>query len=483
MRILFAASEAYPLIKTGGLADVAGSLSRALVNAGEDLRLVLPAYGAIKSNLAKARTLLQTSVDGQPVALLQTILPGSRVTVWLVDCPPLFERPGNPYVNPEGEPWPDNDLRFALFCRVIVMLANDRWGLGWEPQVVHLNDWQTGLVPALLRTQRRRPATVFTIHNLAYRGIFDHDSFTSLGLDPALWHYQALEFYGDYAFIKGGLVYADRITTVSPSYAREIQGRDFGEGLDGLLSERANVLSGILNGIDTRDWNPGTDPHLSENFNRQHLEHRAANKSALQLEFGLEEDAGVLLLGLVGRLVTQKGIDLILDALPRIMSMPVQLVILGSGDPELEGRVTQAAADFPGRLGLSIGYNEALAHRIEAGCDAFLMPSRFEPCGLNQMYSQHYGALPIVTPVGGLRDTVVNADEAAIHNGTATGFVMPTVNGKGLLATLARALQLFETRPETWRQMQRTAMARDFSWGRSAQAYRELYEQARRGLR
>jgi len=477
MRILFAASEAYPLIKTGGLADVAGSLSRALVNAGEELRLVLPAYGDIKSSLGRSKNLLQTQVDGQPVGLLQTTLPGSRVGVWLVDCPPLFDRPGNPYVDAEGQPWPDNDRRFALFCRVIVLLARDQLGLGWQPEVVHLNDWQTGLVPVWLRQLRKRPATVFTIHNLAYQGIFDHESFTSLGLEPSLWHYRALEFYGDYAFIKGALVYADRITTVSPSYAREIQGPEFGEGLDGLLSERADVLSGILNGIDTRDWNPATDPHLSQNYTRQHLERRAANKLALQLEFGLPEDEGVLLLGLVGRLVTQKGIDLILEALPKIMAMDVQLVILGSGDPVLEKQLKRAMADYPDRLALSIGYSEPLAHRVEAGCDCFLMPSRFEPCGLNQMYSQRYGALPIVTSVGGLRDTVVDADDTTLTNRTATGFVMPTLDGAGLLSALVRVVALFG-QTDTWRQLQRNAMAQDFGWGGSAQAYRDLYAQA-----
>lgn len=477
MRILFAASEAYPLIKTGGLADVAGSLCRALVNGGEDLRLVLPAYGEIKGKLARHNTLLQTTLDGYPVSLLQTRLPGSRVTVWLIDCPPLFDRPGNPYVDAQHQAWPDNDRRFALFCRAIIMLANDQWGLGWQPEVVHLNDWQTGLVPVWLSAQRRRPATLFTIHNLAYRGIFDYRSFQALGLDPALWHYQALEFYGDYAFIKGALVYADRINTVSPSYAREIQTPEFGEGLDGVLRERAGLLSGILNGIDTRDWNPGSDPHLQQHFNRQQLERRVDNKLALQAELKLPKDPEVFMLGLVGRLVSQKGIDILLRVLPELMAMKLQLVVLGSGDAALESGLARAGKAYPKQLALHLGYHEALAHRIEAACDAFLMPSRFEPCGLNQMYSQHYGALPIVSDVGGLRDTVVDADERAIAEGRASGFVMATLDGDGLLGAVKRARVLY-SQPELWRRLQRQAMGEDFSWERSARAYRDLYAQA-----
>lgn len=477
-RILFCSSEAYPLVKTGGLGDVAGSLPRALQQDGHDVRLLLPAYQAVWEKLPhKLTRLVDFTVNGYPVTLWQTSLPGSRVIVWLVGCPPLYERPGNPYHDSQGEPWPDNAQRFELFCRVASRLASGESGLDWQPEIVHGNDWQCGLIPVYLQAMPASPATVFTIHNLAYQGIFDRPTFEQLGLDEELWHFTRLEYYGQFAFIKGGLVYADYLTTVSPTYAREIQTAQFGLGMQGVLTQRAAHLQGILNGIDTRTWNPGTDSLIVQRYNRQRLANKLPNKSALQNHFGLKKSNNHVLIGMVSRLVEQKGLDLVLDSLPELFELPVQLAILGSGDRNYELELLEVAAKWSDRVGVQIGYDEQLAHRIEAGADLFLMPSRFEPCGLNQMYSQRYGTLPVVSPVGGLADTVTDMNEQTLEQGNASGFVMHQADATGLLEALGRAVSCFR-QPEQWRTMQKFAMSRDFSWQKSARAYAALYEQA-----
>ncbi|MFO8024442.1 glycogen synthase GlgA [Thiohalophilus sp.] len=480
-RILYCSSEAYPLIKTGGLGDVAGSLPRALQQLGHDVRLLLPAYRDLLNNLPqRPRQLGQWQIDGQLVSLGQTFLPGSRVKIWLVDCPPLFDRPGNPYHDADGEPWPDNAQRFALFDKVAALIAIDQLDLEWQPDIVHGNDWQCGLLPVYINEYERRPATVFTIHNLAYQGLFDRTTFEQLGLPESLWHFTALEYYNQLSFIKGGLVYADHLTTVSPSYAREIQTAAFGQGMDGVLAHRAADLSGILNGVDIRVWNPGTDKLIIKRYNRQHLSDKQLNKQSLQAEFNLPQDNGVLLMGMVTRLAEQKGIDLILDSMAALFRLPVQLIILGSGDKRYEQRLQEAVGQYPRQLALTLSYDETLAHRIEAGADLFLMPSRFEPCGLNQMYSQRYGTLPLVSPVGGLADTVddtrFDVTGEALQESESSGFVMPEVSLAALEETVQRALELY-AHPSLWRQVQRVAMSRDFSWQRSAGRYSQLYEQ------
>ncbi len=476
LRILFAASEAHPLIKTGGLADVAGSLSRALTGLKQQVRLVLPAYGSLLARIDNPREVAAFTVGDHAVRLLATTLPGSRVTTWLVDCPELFDRPGNPYLGPDGQPWPDNALRFMRFAEAVVRIANDAAGLNWQPDLVHCHDWQTGMVPALLSRQPTRPATVFTIHNLAYQGLFPYETFQALGLPPEWWSHHALEFHGQLSFIKGGLVFADRLTTVSPTYAREIQTPTFGYGLDGLLRHRAAVLSGILNGIDTKEWNPGTDPRLVQTYNRRTLVKKAVNKTALQAQMGLPERDDVLLLGMVSRLVEQKGVDILIEALDALMTRPVQLVILGSGEARFEQALQAARLRHPERIAIKIGYDETLAHRIEAGADVFLMPSRFEPCGLNQMYSMRYGTPPLVRPVGGLADTVVDATGEHLADGTATGFHCHGEHGNDLLATIERALTLWH-QPAHWRRLQEAGMSHDFSWRHSAGEYLALYRQ------
>jgi len=341
---------------------------------------------------------------------------------------------------------------------------------------VHCNDWQTGLVPALLSLQPKRPVTVFTIHNLAYQGLFDHQTFIDLHLPAELWQMNGLEFYGQLSFIKGGLAYADKITTVSPSYAREILQPEFGYGLDGLLNSRSEHLSGILNGIDEKYWNPGTDKYLKQKYNRRTLNKKSINKTELQQTLSLPVDTSIFMIGMVSRLVEQKGLDIILQSLTTLFTLPVQLVVLGTGETHYEILLSEWAQRHPDQLKVNIGYNEPLAHMIEAASDVYLMPSTFEPCGLNQLYSLRYGTLPVVTPVGGLADTVTDASETNIKNNHANGFVVKAQSAAALLTALQRALTLYQ-KPDTWRQLQINALSGDFSWQASAERYIDLYQQ------
>jgi len=483
VKILFVASEAHPLIKTGGLGDVCGSLPAALTALGADVRLLLPGYHDALRHAGPLKPVAQIVLPllAKPATLLEGTLPGTRVQTWLIDFPPAYDRPGNPYLNAYGHPWHDNAARFGLLARVAAAIARRAAGLAWRPDVVHCHDWQTGLVPVLLAQEPERPATVFTIHNLAYQGLFPRETLTALGLSDAFWSPERLEFHGQLSFIKGGLVYADRLTTVSPSYAREILTPEFGDGLDGLLRHRAYVLSGILNGIDDRVWNPAHDSHLVAGYSADRFAAKQQNKTALQRQLGLPASA-VPLIGMVGRLVEQKGVDLVLEALPQLMELPLQLALLGSGEAGYEDALRRAAEKYPQKLAVNIGYDETLAHRIEAGSDMFLMPSRFEPCGLNQLYSLRYGTVPIVRPVGGLADTVVDATPETLEAGTATGLVFDGATPAALIGALRRAFVLYADR-RRWKRLALTGMRRDFSWGRSAGEYLELYDQFARSRR
>ncbi len=473
-RILFATSEAHPLMKTGGLADVAGSLPRALKSLREDVRLLMPAYPDAIARAQHVKTATRFDIAGYAITLLETRLPGTQVKTWLVDCPALFDRPGNPYLNADGEPWIDNAERFHVLCRVAVEVACDRAGLDWRADLVHCNDWQTGLVPAFLQGEADRPATVFTIHNLAYQGLFPYEKFVSLHLPPAMWTHHQLEFHGQLSFIKGGLVFADRLNTVSPTYAKEIQSPEFGNGLDGLLRHRSTALNGILNGINGDEWNPNRDEHTAAPFNANTLTGKTTNKLALQSAFGLVQNSKPALIGNVGRMVEQKGVDLVVQALPQLLAHPVQVVILGSGATIYEDALTELARQYPKQLAVKIGYDEKLAHLLEAGSDMFLMPSRFEPCGLNQLYSLRYGTLPIVRRVGGLADTVIDASPSNLVSGEATGFVFDKATKDALLTCTERAIKCFGDQ-KLWRRMQRTAMRQDHSWRHSAHEYVSLY--------
>ncbi|WP_321527669.1 glycogen synthase GlgA [Sedimenticola selenatireducens] len=475
--VLYLTSELFPLIKTGGLADVAGSLPPALTKLGQEMRILLPAYPEVMRWIKQPTLLASGSYYNQEVRLFETRLPESGVITWLVHCPAAFDRPGGPYIDGNGEPWHDNALRFAIFCLVAVDIALNRLSLNWQPDIVHGNDWQSGLVPALLQLHQSRPATLFTIHNLAYQGLFDYQTFLDLNLPARLWHPDGLEFYGQLSFIKGGLAFADRINTVSPTYAREILQPEFGYGLEGLLRHRRDRLSGILNGIDSKVWNPQNDKYLQAPYGIQNLQQKSINKTRLQQQLGLPVDAGVPLIGMISRLVEQKGLEIILQGMADLLAMPAQLIIVGTGDIHYELQLTEWASRHPEQLKVIIGYNEPLSHRLEAASDLFLMPSSFEPCGLNQIYSLRYGTLPVVRNVGGLADTVVDANTRTIKNGTANGFVIPTQTSADLLATLQRALELY-LQTDTWQQLQITAMGSDYSWNASAEHYRALYHQA-----
>jgi starch synthase len=473
-KVLFVTSEAHPLIKTGGLADVSGSLPKALAELSHDVRLVIPKYQAIKTS-GDVRFLCALRVDNKNVKILETRIPGSQVTVWLVDYPGYFNYPGNPYVNELGEPWANNAERFALFCRTVVEIAMDRINQDWKPDIVHCNDWQSGLVPALLSLEYDKPSTVFTIHNMAYQGLFPGNTAATLNLPGQLMHPLGLEFHNMLSFIKGGLVYADYITTVSPTYALEIQTPEYGYGLEGLLDHRKEFLGGIINGIDLDQWNPETDPNISQNFKSSSLAKKLLNKTELQKKLGLPVDQNTPVFALIGRLVEQKGIDLIIDSLPEMLAMPIQFVFLGSGDKVFEKQLQDLALAHPDKIALTIGYDEALAHLIEAGADIFLMPSRFEPCGLNQMYSQRYGTVPIVRKTGGLADTVVDTLPDTIANHTATGIIFNDASAGSLLEGVKRALILY-SHPDIWKKIQLNGMKKDFSWQGSAQQYLTLYE-------
>ncbi|QKT04536.1 glycogen synthase GlgA [Ectothiorhodospiraceae bacterium 2226] len=475
--ILFATSEAHPLIKTGGLGDVAGSLPGALQQIGLQVTLMMPAYRAAVERAGELKEVTSFTVPGsaEPVRLLEGRL--DDVRLWLVDSPYHYDRPGGPYAGPDGVDWPDNAQRFAVFGRAVTLAALGRIG-GWHPDVVHCNDWQSGLVPALLAPEPQRPATIFTVHNLAYHGLFPWETFAALQLPFELWSMHAMEFYNQFSFIKGGLVFADWITTVSPTYAQEIRTPEFGCGLDGLLNFRADRLVGILNGVDYAVWDPAHDPHIARAYDARSLRNKAANKRALQAKLGLAKESKPALLGMVSRLVEQKGVDLLLESIDWLMAREAQLAVLGTGHPPFEEALRAAAQRYPGRVGVEIGYDEQFAHLIEAGADLFLMPSRFEPCGLNQIYSLRYGTPPVVRRTGGLADTVVDATPAAVKAGEATGFVFDAASAAGFQEAIDRALRLRAEQARAWGRVRTTAMAQDYSWQNSAQHYLELYQRA-----
>lgn len=484
MKVLFVASEVFPLMKTGGLADVAYGLPQALQQQAVDVRIIMPAYHDVlrKPDSLKVIGWLETAgAEGKTYAIriLQAQHEAFNCPVWLVDCPPLFDRPGNPYLHPDGYDWPDNAERFTVFSRAVVQLAENETGLDWQPDVVHVNDWQAGLVPALLNDLPDPPRTVFTIHNLAYGGHFSADVFRKLGLPEALWSAEGVEFYGGFSMLKAGIVYADVVTTVSPTYAQEICTPAFGYGMDGLLRSRHHKLHGILNGVDYSAWNPATDPYLEHHFSVTDIQPgKSQNKRALLEKMGFTVNDEIMeqpLLGFVGRLVEQKGIDMILDSIPFLVQQSnARFVLIGSGSEHFEGVMRDLSQRFPGRVAAYVGYSEALAHLLEAGCDLFLMPSRFEPCGLNQMYSLKYGTLPVVYHTGGLADTVVNALDSHIEAGTANGFIFYTPDREALQGTIMWALGHYDD-TEHWQQLQVNAMSCEFDWEHSASEYRKLY--------
>lgn len=477
MRILQVASEAVPLVKTGGLADVVTALSTALQRAGDQVTVLLPAYPGVRARAeAGPRLELGDPLGLGPTRLSSGRLPGTDVEVWLVECDALYDRPGGPYLAPDGTDHPDNHLRFGLLARVAAILGAFGSLAGESFDIVHVHDWQAALAPAYLAWfGGARPTTVLTVHNLHFAGRFPATVMPALAIPPSAWSMHGVEFYGDVSFLKAGLYYADHITTVSPTYALEIRTPAGGEGFDGLLRSRSSAVHGILNGIDTRLWDPVRDPYLPVRFDADGLALKDHVKLALQGELGLTLDAGAPLFGLVGRLAWQKGIDLLLGALPRLLAKGGQLALLGSGDETLEAALVLAAEQHPGRVAYRWGYDDPLAHRIVGGADAFLMPSRYEPCGLTQLYAMRYGTPPIVRRTGGLADTVIDIDESPTL-GTGVLFDAPSVIALG--DAIERTITAWTDKPR-WRAMQRRGIAQDFGWDRGASEYRDVYLAAR----
>ena len=474
MRVLFVTSELYPLIKTGGLADVCGALPPALAAEGVAVRTLLPAYPVVLERLEGAEQVATIEdLFGGPARLLRATT-AEGVEVLALDCGHLYQRVGNPYLGPDGQDWPDNHFRFAALAWVASEI-----GLGglvdWRPDVVHAHDWQAGLAPAYLAfSGEPHPATVITVHNLAFQGLFPPAWLEPLRLPPASFSVDGVEFYGKIGFLKAGLYYADRITTVSPTYAREIMTPEAGSGLDGLLATRARDVAGILNGLDDAVWDPATDPVLPHPYGPDDPSGKAADKRVLQERFGLAAEPDAPLFCVVSRLTEQKGLDLLLEVLPRLVAAGGQLALLGTGDPDIEAGFVDAARRFAGRIGTIIGYDERLSHLMQGGADAILVPSRFEPCGLTQLAGLRYGTIPVVARVGGLADTVIDANDAALTDGVATGIVFAPVTGSALADALDRAIGLYRER-ELWRTMVRRAMTRDVGWRRSAARYAALY--------
>ena len=477
LRVLVASPELAPWVKVGGLGEVMRDLPAALARAGIDVRTLVPAYPALKQAFPDARVAARIAAVGALPAA-QVLATEGAVPLYLLDCDPLYARPGNPYQTADGADWPDNPLRFGLLSRVAALLATSASPIGWQPQILHANDWQTALAGAYLADSKETPAAfVLTIHNLAYQGIFPSSVMQDLALPSAAFSIDGLEFHGKVSFLKAGLAYASAITTVSPTYAREIQTPEFGAGLDGLLRERSAHLTGILNGIDYATWDPAADPHIACRYSSEDLRGKSANKAALQRTLGLPEIADVPLLGMVGRLVEQKGVDLLIEAAEPIVRAPAQLVVLGIGPRHLVEGMNALAQRHPREIAVRTAFDEALAHQVEAGADIYLMPSRFEPCGLNQLYSMRYGTPPVVRRTGGLADSVVDLGEEKPGGATATGFTFERATADALLAAVRRAIEAFRD-PPVWRKLQQNGMARDFRWDASARRYVDVYAAA-----
>ncbi|MDE3021557.1 MAG: glycogen synthase GlgA [Pseudomonadota bacterium] len=479
--VLFATSELYPFIKTGGLADVSASLPAALQETGVDVRILTPAYPPLLEKLPQKtpRKELFLSSIGKGAELIETRHPDTQTPIYLLNYPPYFNRQGGPYQNADGEDWIDNVWRFGLLGEAAAAIGSYETKIGFMPQILHCNDWQTGLAPAYLHfsSNKAHAKSLMTIHNLAFQGNFPPLVLPRLDLPWEAYNLQGVEFYGHLSFMKAGLQYADAITTVSPSYAKEIQTEALGFGFNGLLHERRNVLTGIVNGIHEKEWDTSTDVYLPQPYSLKQPAGKHGCKKTLKKELGLDNQDSPLI-GVVSRMTYQKGLDLLLEIAPLLIAAGVQFSVLGNGEAPLEKGFRDLATRFPGRVGLNIGFDEALAHRITAGADMFVMPSRYEPCGLNQMYSQHYGTPPIVNATGGLIDTVTDYNE---EPSKASGFIFYEPTAQALLTSIRQALECYK-RPRIWHRIMRNGMKRDFSWRNSAQQYIEIYNRMKDSL-
>jgi starch synthase len=487
MRVLHVCAEIYPLLKTGGLADVAGALPPAQARKGCDARVLVPGFPALRAGILDQELVaelapaeLAPAFRAGAIRLYRGYLPGSSIAAYVIDAPDLYDRPGNPYADANNHAYPDNHRRFALLGWIAARLAE---GLdpSWRPQVVHAHDWHAGLAAAYLKAAeqasgQRLAGSVQTVHNLAYQGNFPGHVFGELHLPAHFFDVNGVEFHGDVSFLKAGLFYADKLTTVSPTYAHEIQHGEQGCGLDGLLRSRAGDLAGILNGVDEAVWNPATDRLIPKAYDSRSLAGKLKGKTALQQEAGLAIQNEAPLFCVVSRLTEQKGLHLVLDALPEIIRRGGQIMVLGAGDANLEAAFSAAAAAQPQAVAVKIGYDEQLSHRLIGASDVILVPSRFEPCGLTQLYGLKYGTLPLVRRVGGLADTVVDCSLENIADAVATGFVFDTFDAAGITAALRRAFALYN-RKSDWKLVQKTAMQQQFGWDAAAAEYIALYRQ------
>ena len=476
MRILLASSEIHPYSKTGGLGDAVGALGKALAQAGHEVSLVTPLHRGVREKFPKLRPVewrfdLPLGVRHVNAKLLALDV-APRLTVYFIDKPEYFDRAGI-YNDSHGD-YGDNAERFIFFSKCVVHLARH---LPHKPDVLHVHDWPTGLVPLLVQHEHlaggwhKPPRTCLTIHNLAYQGVFPRAAFQLTNLPASYFHPETTEFYNQLNCLKAGIACADVVTTVSPRYAREITTQEFGAGLDGLLRKRHHVLHGILNGVDYEEWNTAANPLIAAPYSAQNLAGKAVCKAALQAHFGLAVDAGIPLFGSVTRLADQKGIDITLGALEEMLAAPIQFVLLGSGSANYEQAMKHLAHCHPGKVGLKLGYDHALAHQIEAGCDFFLMPSRFEPCGLNQLYSLRYGTIPIVRRTGGLDDTVIDATDDAAH---ANGIKLFEPAPHALAKAMRKALLLFQNQ-ELLARYRANGMGANFSWAKAVKEFEAVY--------
>jgi starch synthase len=475
MKVLICVSEAVPFAKTGGLADVAGALPSALAELGCEVRLVLPRYRAVPLETLRRAGTVTVNVGEEPVSgtIFETTLDGSLVPVWFVDQPGWFDREG--LYGEGGADYPDNLTRFTFFCRAVLEWLNRQ---PWRPDVLHCNDWQTALIPVLATAEAPRLVpTLLTIHNLAYQGLFPPEQYQVTGLPPSLFTPRGLEFWSKVNVLKGGLIFSDILNTVSETYAQEIQTELYGAGLDGVLRDRSDDLFGILNGVDYGSWDPATDPLIPATYTLDDLSGKRACKKHLQRAFRLPV-GDVPLIGMVTRLADQKGLDLVIEVIEEILRTGTQFVVLGTGEPKYHELFEGLSIRHPRQVGVRLGFDNPLAHQIEAGADMFLMPSRYEPSGLNQLYSLRYGTVPIVRRTGGLADSIVDLTPKTLADGTANGFVFDEYTGQALLEAIRRALRAFGDRA-TWGRLQEAGMRADFSWARSARKYLELYERAK----
>ena len=472
MKVLYVASECAPFIKTGGLADVIGAVPKALAGLGVEARVMLPAYPALAGIAAKGKVVWEAeALLGGPAKLRACTAEG--IELMLLEAPHLFDRAGGIYLDATGQDWTDNAQRFGALSQVAARVAMEG-ATGWKPDLVHAHDWQAGLVPAYLRQWGAEVPSVLTIHNIAFQGLFDPTLMAPLNLSPALYTSEGMEYFWRFGFLKAGIAYSNKITTVSPTYARELMLPEFGMGLEGMLRARAGDLSGILNGIDLDIWNPETDPALVEPYTVRKLKAKTANRTEVMSRFGLTPTDDAPLFCVISRLTTQKGLDLLLEALPVLVGRGARLAVLGSGDKALEAGFVAAAHRYNGTVGVIIGYDEPLSHLMQGGSDAILIPSRFEPCGLTQLYGLRYGTLPVVARTGGLADTVIDANEAALAADCATGVQFAPVTTAALEQAIARTCDLF-AQPKVWAGMMRRAMKHPVGWDTSALAYRDIY--------